>query len=176
MTYLSRPPRRGPTPGLCAGKSSTDKRPEIVRVEYTVFTKADVGLTWKIFSDWKLWPSFSDVYGKGGIEWRGAPWEPGSRLFIDIAYPVRTTVDRVITICTPPRCVAWISHVRGFTMEQWVLFDPYHGGGTKISTWIELMGVEFCVDGCDAREIVKGMLAKWFEEFCAECDRIADGR
>ena len=57
-----------------------------------------------------------------------------------------------------------------------MLFDPYHGGGTKISTWIELMGVEFCVDGCDVREIVKGMLAKWFEEFCAECDRIADGR
>ena len=80
MTYLSRPPRRGPTPDLCAGHQQPEKRPEIVRVEYTVFTKADVGLTWKIFSDWKLWPSFSDVYGKGGIEWRGAPWEPGSRL------------------------------------------------------------------------------------------------
>src|SRR5205807_6049453 len=176
MTYLSRPPRRGPTPGLCAGNSPSDKRPEIVRIEYTVFTAAELGLTWKLFSDWKSWSNFSDVYGKAGIVWRGAPWEPGSRLSIDLAYPVRMTVDRVITVCTRPRCVAWISHVRGFTMEQWVLFDPYHGKGTKVSTWIELMEVEFCIDGCEVREIVKSMLANWFENFCTECDRIADGR
>ncbi len=155
---------------------STHSRLEIARVDYTVFTKADCGSAWKLFADWKRWPSFSNVYGRGGIQWQGDPWSPGSRLRIEIVIPEPTIVDRVITICTPPRCVAWINHVRGYTMEQWVLFDPYVGGGSKISTWIEFTGQDLCGDGRDARQIVKRLLEKWFDNFCEECDRVADGR
>ncbi len=59
-------------------------------------------------------------------------------------------------------------------MEQWVLFDPFGGGGTKVTTWIELTGAELCPEGHDARTVVKSMLEKWFGNFCAECDRMAE--
>jgi hypothetical protein len=59
-------------------------------------------------------------------------------------------------------------------MEQWVLFDPYVGGGTRITTWIELTGAELCPDGHDMRDLVKGLLEKWFGNFCAECNRLAE--
>jgi hypothetical protein len=169
MSFLHRP-NRGLTPDLCA----TNLRSEIARIDHIVFTQAPCDLAWKIFSDWKLWPRFSDIYGPT-IQWQGAPWQPGSRMLIDIVQPLRAKVDRVITICTPPRCVAWINHVRGYTMEQWVLFDPYVGGGTKVSTWIELTGADMFCEGKDTPQIVKACLDKWFGNFCAECDRVAEG-
>jgi hypothetical protein len=158
-------PSPGPTPIVC------DTRPklEIVRVEYTRSTKADCGMAWRIFSDISRWHRFSDAYRN--IEWQGEPWTPGSRLQIDLVKPVVARQDRVINICTPPRCVAWINHVLGFTMEQWVLFDPAAGCGTRVSTWIEITGADF--DTCDIQKLVASLIEEWFVNFCAECDRIA---
>lgn len=160
-------PDLGPTPIL----SVDHLKPEIIRVEHTRVTKAGCALAWKIFSDVGRWRGFSDAYRR--IEWRGEPWVPGSRLQIDIVKPVEATQDRVITMCTPPRGVAWINHVLGYSMEQWVLFDPAADGGTSVSTWLELIGSDF--RGRNVRETVTRILEDWFANFCAECDRVADG-
>src|SRR2546426_8300400 len=84
-------------------------RPGIVRIELAVFTKADCELAWGIFSDWKRWQRVSDRYHSR--EWHGPPWTPGSRLQVELLRPIHARVDRVITVCTPPRCDAWINHV-----------------------------------------------------------------
>ena len=128
-------------------------------------------MAWRIFSDISRWRRFSDAYRN--IEWRGEPWTPGSRLRIDIVKPVEATQDRVITMCTPPRGVAWINHVLGYSMEQWVLFDPVDGG-TRVSTWLEITGSDF--HGRDVRELVARIMEDWFSNFCAECDQVAEGR
>jgi hypothetical protein len=167
MSFSLRPDR-----DLTADLHARSMRSEIARIEHAVFTKAPCDMAWKLFSDWRRWPELSDIYGSP-IEWKGSPWAPGSRMQFDIVRPVRARMDRVITICSPPRCVAWINHVYGYTMEQWVLFDQYAGGGTRISTWIELTGAELCPDGKHAGEVVKGVLEKWFSNFCARCDEVA---
>jgi len=166
MNYEMRPPRRGLTPPL-----SPDISTDIARIEYVVFTKAERTLAWKTFSDISLWPRFSDHYGS--IQWRGAPWVPGSRLRIEVRGLIEATVDRVITVCMPPHHFAWINHVRGYTMEQWVSFDPFQGGGTRVSTWIEVTGAELSLHGGKDLKIVKTILAGWFENFAAECDLLA---
>jgi hypothetical protein len=166
MRFLSRPDS-GPTPNL----RPHNLRSEIARIEHAVFSKAPCDLVWKLFSDWERWPSFTDIYGSP-IEWKGSPWAPGSRMQFDIARPVRARMDRVITLCTPPRCIAWINHVSGYTMEQWVLFDPY-SGGTRITTWVEMTGAELCPEGHDVSAIVKGLLERFFANFGAECNRVA---
>ena len=162
MNYPSEP-TPGPAPAPC-----NDPKPKIVRVEYTISTKADYAFAWRIFSDCSNWHRFSNAYRS--IEWQGAPWVPGSRLQIEIVSPVVATQDRVITLCEPPRCVAWINHVLGYTMEQWVLFDPEAGGGTRVSTWIEITGAD--LEGRDVEKLVTRFLADWFVSFCAECDRM----
>ena len=169
MNYETRPPRRGLIP-----PPSPDFATHIARVEYAVFTKADCTLAWRIFSDISLWPRFWNHYES--IRWQGAPWMPGSRLRIEVREPIDTVVDRVITVCMPPHNVAWINHVRGYTMEQWLSFDPYPGGGTKVSTWIEVTGAEVSLQGGKDISYLKSILAGWFENFANECDRIAAGR
>jgi hypothetical protein len=150
---------------------SPDFATHIARIEYAVFTKADCTLAWRIFSDISLWPRFCNYYDS--IRWQGTPWTPGSRLRIEIREPMNAVVDRVITVCVPPHNAAWINHVRGYTMEQWLSLDPYLGGGTRVSTWIEVTGAEVSRRGGEDIKYVKRILASWFENFAAECDRIA---
>lgn len=163
----------GPAPGLTPVLCNTRPKPAIARIEYNRLTKVDCGLAWRIFADCRRWHRFSDAYRS--IEWRGAPWAPGSRLQIEIIRPIAAKQDRVITICTPPRCVAWINHVLGYTMEQWVLFDPDGAGGTRVSTWIEITGADLNLNGHDIQKLVTRFVKEWFDNFCAECDRLVRG-
>ena len=147
-------------------------KPKIVRFEYSRTTNAECALAWRIFADCQRWHRFSDAYRS--FVWHGSPWVPGSRLQIEIVKPVVATQDRVITLCEPPRCVAWINHVLGYTMEQWVLFDPDKEGGTRVSTWIEITGVGLEDNGVE--KVVSKFIANWFVNFCEECDRVASAQ
>lgn len=143
----------------------------IVRVEYTDVTRADRGTVWKVFSDFRHWRKFSDIYGD--IRWlRGAPWRAGSRMRITLVKPVKTTVDHVITVSRPAECVAWIDHFLGNTMEQWVSFNPQPDGATSVHTWAELTGVTPKVDGIHFNDLLKNFIELWYSRFCKECDRI----
>lgn len=166
MNYPSGPDE-GPAKSLCSGASE----PEMGRIEFKVFTHGDCNLAWKIFSECEKWNRFLNAYGK--VQWKGERWAPGSRLLIEIFYPIHATQDRVITICTPPRCVAWINHVFGYTLEQWVLFDPYPSGGTRVSTWIEIVGKALSVEGQDIRALIQDFVVRWYTKFAEVCDREA---
>ncbi|MGC2697892.1 MAG: hypothetical protein WA738_19050 [Candidatus Angelobacter sp.] len=143
-------------------------------LQYTAFTKANRALVWKTFSEYRFWPAFADIYGN--IHWtKGKPWQVGSRLRIEIVRPVKTTVDHVITVCTPAEQVAWIDHTLGNTMEQWVTFDTLEDGRTRVHTWAEVTGSTRIVDGHDLSEFLRTFIQGWYDRFCAACDRLAEG-
>lgn len=144
-------------------------------LEFTAFTKADPFLAWKIFSDFRLWPRFSDIYGS--IRWKkGAPWKAGSRLQIDIVRPVKASVDHVITACSPGEHVAWIDHAFGNTMEQWVTFAALPDGRTRVHTWLEATGRVRDVEGHDLSEFLRAFIRVWYNSFCEACDKLAEGQ
>ena len=150
-------------------KSRFVQRSEMVRVEYAAVTRADPAIAWKVFTDWGRWPRFSDVYGE--IRWlSGTPWKVGSRLRIELVRPVTATVDHVITVCSPPECVAWIDHALGDTMEQWVVFEALTGGGTRVRTWAEVAGPTTEVDGHPVAELLRDFIESWYSRFCEDCD------
>src|SRR5215472_3678693 len=152
------------------GKSLFVRRSEMVRLEYAAVTQADPALAWKVFSDWRRWSRFSDFYGN--IRWlSGEPWMVGSRLQIELVRPVRTTVDHVITVCSPPDCVAWIDHFKGYTMEQWVVFEALAEGGTRVRTWADLVGPN-SAEGVPVRDTIKHFIELWYSRFCSECDGV----
>ena len=162
MNNEARPPRRGLSPDL-----SPELADHTFRVEYAVFTEASPALAWKIFSNMELWPSFCELYED--IHWQGTPWTPGSRLNLAMRAPVNGVVKRIITVCTPPHCVAWIGHVHDYTMETWVSFEIFQGK-TRISTWSELTGPGQLRD---LLAFLERMIVNWFDRFKEECDRAA---
>ncbi len=144
----------------------------MLRVEYSTLTRADRELAWEVFSDWRLWPRFSDIYQN--LRWVGTPWEVGSRLRIDITEPLPATVDHVIIACCPGESVGWIDHVFGNSMEQWVLFEttPH---GTEIHTWADVTGCMPVIAGRKAGDLLREFFRGWYTRFAAECDRRARG-
>lgn len=152
-------------------KTSREEPTQLLRVEHTVVTRADRALAWKVFSNVDLWPRFSELYGD--IRWLGEPWMAGSHMNIELKSPVGTVVDHVITVCAPPHLVAWIDHIHGDTMEQWVHFRPVPTGGTEIHTWADLVGTTTTLGGRDVREGVTNFIRTWYNRFSAECDQLA---
>lgn len=146
-------------------------RTGILRIEHAVVTKARAGVAWRIFTDCEYWGQISNRYR--AIQWYGTPWTPGSRVRVQLLKPFKTSVDRVITACEPGQSVAWINHVLGYTMEQWVFFQPILGGGTRIFTWIEFTGPGHTLEGRSVQEIIEEYLEEWYEAFRLECDRAA---
>jgi hypothetical protein len=143
-------------------------------LEYTVFTKASPSLAWDMFCDFRLWPRFSNIYGE--ICWsKGKPWKPGSRLKIEIVRPQRATVDHVITICSPARQVAWIDHVLGNTMEQWVTFEPQPDGRTRIHTWADIANAG-PFPPTNFSNFIRKFIQQWYDSFCDACDQVAEGQ
>jgi len=154
-------------------KPSRQEPTQLLRLEYTVVTRADRELAWKVFSNVGLWRRFSDIYGD--IRWRGEPWTPGSHLKIELVSPVGAVVDHVITVCSAPHFVAWIDHAHGDTMEQWVHFRPVPTGGTEIHTWADLVGTTSTLAGRDVREVVAEFIRSWYKRYSEECDQLALG-
>ena len=167
MNYEPRPPRRGLLPNL-----SSEILNSIARVEYSVFTKANCAIAWKVFSNIELWPKFCKLYKH--VRWQGTPWRAGSRLRLDVGPPVNATADRVVTVCAPPHHVAWINHICGYTMEQWIALDPYNLGGTRVSAWIEVTGGDPLRDRAEDIRILQGVVSEWFDNFWRECDLVAE--
>lgn len=152
-------------------KSDLVRRSDPVRVEYAGVTRANPNLAWKLFSDFRRWRRFSDIYGE--IRWvSGAPWSVGSRLRIDLVRPVRTTVDHVIIACSPGERVGWIDHAFSNTMEQWVAFQPRAEGGTLVETWAEMVGPAVTLGGRPVRKLLKTFIELWYSRFCRECDHV----
>lgn len=162
MNHELRPPRRGLLPEL------PDFRSHVARLEYSVFTKADCNLVWKLFSDVSLWPRFLPLYQN--VRWQGSAWNPGSRLRMDVAEPINATVDRVVTLCAPPHHLAWINHVRGYTIEQWISIEPYHEGGARIATWLEVTGGDLSRDRAADMHLLETVVRTWFDNFSTACD------
>jgi len=153
------------------GKSPDDFSSRITRVEYTDVTRANSRLAWKVFSDFRRWRRFSDIYGE--IRWfAGKPWKPGSRMRIEVVKPIKTSVDHVITVSRPAECVAWIDHFLGNTMEQWVIFTAQPDGTTSVHTWAELTGVTSQVEGQSLSDLLKKFIEQWYSSFCQECNRL----
>ncbi len=140
--------------------------------EYSVVTRAGPALAWAIYTDWRRWPRFSDMYG--AIDWiRGEPWQIGSRLRIRIVKPVSTTVEHVITLCLPPQKLAWIDHAMGTTMEQWVVFEPLPDGDTRVTTAAAFTGLTAFLAGLALKQVLLDFTHTWYDNFRDECDAAA---
>lgn len=146
--------------------------PGFERFEYSVVTKATPEIAWKVFSDWTLWPNFSELYAD--IRWsKGKPWQEGSRLSIKTTTPMRITLDHVITLCVPGEKVAWIDHAVGTTMEQWVFFEAQPNGSTLVHTWAEFTGKMALIGGRRIKEVLLEFTRTWYDRYAIECDRVA---
>jgi hypothetical protein len=142
------------------------------RFQYSVTTKASRKLAWDVFSNWRRWNEFANIYGE--VQWReGRPWEAGSRLDIEVLEPVKTVVSHVITNCQPAHKVGWIDHALGVVLAQWVSFEEHARKGTRVHTWGDVVHAGVTIAGRSAEQIVTNFTETWYENFRTVCDSVA---
>ncbi|MGZ4815591.1 MAG: hypothetical protein ACXVZV_09295 [Terriglobales bacterium] len=144
------------------------------KFSYEVLVKAKPKLAWEIFSNWRRWHTFANVYGR--LEWvKGEPWTVGSRLSIEIVQPIHVIVDHVITHCDPAEKVGWIDHAMGVAIDQWVVFEPRNGGGTMVRVSGEIIGGNLeLTQGVSVEQYVVDFNRKWYEAYREVCNQLAE--
>ena len=143
----------------------------MVRFEYSITTQASPKLAWKVFSNWRTWNQFANVYGD--LRWReGKPWEPGSRMEIQLLHPVNVIIDHVITSCTPGERVGWIDHAIGVALGQWLTFEP-KPEGTRVHTWGDIVHSGVTISGRKVEHLITTFTEMWYENFRRACDQLA---
>ena len=143
------------------------------RFEYAVSTKATPFLAWEVYTNWRMWHTFANIYGQ--IKWQhGEPWSIGSRMEIEIRKPVAVVIDHLIVNCKPARELGWIDRALGITIHQWVEFDEQSSGGTRVRTWGEIKPPHAAVAGRAVEYLISVFTATWYENFRSMCDEFAD--
>ena len=141
------------------------------RFQYSVTTRASRARAWEIFSNWRRWNEFANIYGE--LHWReGSPWTAGSRLEIEVLQPVKTVVSHVITNCQPAHKVGWIDHSLGVVLAQWVSFEEAVCGGTRVHTWGDVVQSGVTIAGQTAEHLITKFTETWYENFRSACDEM----
>ena len=143
------------------------------KFSYEVLVKASPKLAWDIFSNWRRWHTFANVYGR--LEWvKGDPWAVGSRLNIEIVQPVHVTIDHVITHCDPGEKVGWIDHAMGVAIDQWVVFEPKNGSGTIVRISAEIVGANLVfTNGMSLEQFLPEFTRHWYDAYRDVCNELA---
>lgn len=143
------------------------------KFSYEILVRANPKLAWEIFSNWKRWHTFANVYGR--LEWvKGEPWTVGSRLSIEILQPIRVVVDHVITHCDPGERVGWIDHAMGVAIDQWVMFESKDERGTLVKTAGEIVGADLVLpNGIPLEKFVNEFTRHWYEAYAEVCNQLA---
>jgi|ERR1700690_389794 hypothetical protein len=143
------------------------------RFKYSITTKAWRPLAWEIYTNWKLWNTFANIYGD--IEWRGGkPWDVGSCLQIEIQKPVATVVEHEITTFEARKKIGWIDRSRGVTLRQWVEFEDLPNGETRVHTWGEFSRATSLIAGRSVASLITSFTETWYENFRSLCDQFAE--
>jgi hypothetical protein len=150
----------------------TGKEEHMYKFQYSVITNASRKLAWDVFSDWRRWNAFANIYGD--IRWQdGQPWKIGSRMKIEVLRPTQTMVDHLIISCEPEQEVGWIDRALGITLGQWVRFEEMGSSQTRIKTWGEIAPSGVMLAGSAVEQIVANFTETWYENFRCECDELA---
>jgi hypothetical protein len=140
------------------------------RFQYSVTTKASARGAWEVFSDWRKWNSFANIYGE--VKWlEGEPWNVGSRMEIEVLRPVEVVIDHLIICCEPAREIGWIDKALGITIAQWVEFEKEGVERTRVNTWGEITPPGAKVAGRTVEQLVSTFTETWYENFRLACDQ-----
>ena len=133
--------------------------------EYFIETVASRSLVWQIFSNWWLWPKFSDIYGE--IRWVECnAWEPGRRLRIEVVRPFRVSVEHVITVW-------FVSPKREWAGSTTASAPPSSNGCTSrrcppapgSGPGAEFTGIAIVVAGRPIRQLLLNFTHDWYDAF-----------
>jgi len=136
--------------------------------DFQVVLNCPLSTVFAIYVDIDRWCN-RNLFGE--IRWvQGRPWEPGSRLRIEVVKPIRTSVDQVVQRFEVNESVSYLSHVLGITCETRVTFIPVSAQQTAINVGMQLVGTVTRALGFAIEPVIAKSTKGFFEELRKECE------
>lgn len=110
-----------------------------VRLEHMTMAMCHPEDLWEIFRQVEDWRNWTGTFGRSG--WvHGAPWQPGSRFFIEVIEPRRVDLEVVVLRCSAPHEVVLLCHGEGLAAELWIHFMGEDWDRSNISIEAAVVG------------------------------------
>jgi hypothetical protein len=139
-----------------------------VTIEHSVIAKCAPEHAWQKFQMIEEWPWWNRVVGRA--RWiDGQPWQKGSRLSLEIAYPKRMALKPAITENNTPRAIAWAGDNASMRFD----FEPQSDGQTVLKAQAEFSGLKTVFGGGALRGAVQQMFTEWLAALKTEAEKIA---
>lgn len=139
-----------------------------IKVEHSVTAKCKPEHAWQKFQKIEEWPWWNRVIGQA--RWiDGQPWQTGSRMLLEIAYPKRMALKPAITENNAPRTIAW----KGDNTSMRFDFEPQSGGQTLLKAQAEFSGLKTVFGGGALRDAMQRMVTEWLDALKSEAEKIA---
>jgi hypothetical protein len=136
-------------------------------ISYSVTTGLPIGRVWGLLTDITNWPKFSDIYSD--LRWEGEPWKEGSRLVVQINFPIVVSGRYTISVWAPIVLIRYVFEpgMCGFAMAKTIRLNRLVEE-TSIEVTAHLEGeVEMAGGGS---EFLRQLTMRWLDEFARFCD------
>jgi hypothetical protein len=140
-----------------------------VRIEHKTTAKCRPEGIWEIFRNVEEWRNWSNTFGQSG--WvHGAPWQPGSRFFIEVIAPRRIDLEVVVLRCSPPDKVVLLCHGEGLAGELWIQFASVDWDRSELSIEAAVVGATK-LSKAELNQVVGHIFDGWFENLRLEVEK-----
>jgi len=140
-----------------------------VRIEHKTMAKCHPEGLWEIFRQVEDWRNWTNSFGQSG--WvHGAPWQPGSRFFIEVITPRRIDLEVVILRCSAPHEVVLLCHGEGLAAELWIHFTSEDWDRSSLSIEAAIVGTTK-LSMAELKDVVGHIFDDWFEALRLEVEK-----
>ena len=138
--------------------------------EFRLPVKCPVATAFAVFTDTDAWQRSTEITK---VEWLGKPWQEGSRMRIKEYGNIRDTIDQVLLHYEPPRCVAYMTHFFGITLETRLTFHAVSEYEAEVQTRGEFLGLASRAFGFALGPAIERATRLTTEGLIKECERVA---
>lgn len=140
-----------------------------VRLEHTTMAMCHPEDLWEIFRQVEDWHNWTNTFGQSG--WvHGAPWQPGSRFFIEVIAPRRIDLEVVVLRCSAPHEVVLLCHGEGLAGELWIHFMGEDWDCSNVSIEAAVVGTSK-LPVPELKSIISSIFHSWFEGLGLEAEK-----
>jgi hypothetical protein len=137
-----------------------------VRLEHKTMALCHPEDLWEIFRQVEDWRNWTETFGQSG--WvHGAPWQPGSRFFIEVLAPRRVDLEVVVLRCSAPHEVVLLCHGEGLAGELWIHFMGEDWDRSNVSIEAAIVGTSK-LSLADLKAVISQIFHGWFEGLSIE--------
>ena len=143
-----------------------------VRVQHSVTAKCKPEHAWQKFQNVSEWPWWNRVIGQA--KWlEGQPWQKGSRMVLELAYPKKNSLKATVTENATPQTVALSVEGSGMSGTMRFGFEPAGEGNTELKAECEFSGWKTALSGGSIEQDFRKVCDEWLGALKAEAEKIA---